>query len=304
MTESELHALRKLRRTLGNQYALLEYLEEAVPLQAISSESASVRASRKLLQDPYAHLDDGGLVERKTEPDLGPQRRYSTDEVEALAREVQLRLWHERRSRESMVDPVLLLDPEEALAQLGFRCVLEEGLGSFLGKGKSIEVAGLIDQPARTVRLSRQFSRDKRLYTAAHELGHAVLHSSTLVVHRDRPLDGTRVSRDPLEREADHFAAAFLMPARLVKSRFKRSFGLESFSLTDDVAFAIGGLSIEEFRRLYPTRHHVARLLASAILFDGRRLPSLASQFRVSIGAMAIRLEELKLVGDPAISFK
>jgi len=40
----------------------------------------------------------------------------------------------------------------------------------------------------------------------------------------------------------------------------------------------------------------LSRMLASAEQFNGRHFVSLANQFKVSTGAMAIRLEELELV--------
>lgn len=297
-------AVRAVRRALQNQYALIEHLEadSGATVSSSSSDADSVRASRTLLQDPYAHLDDSGTYDTADDGVLGPELTYSLSEIESRAREIQLQLWRGRRRAAFIDDPVALLDPQAALGLLGYQCTLEEGLGTFLGKGKPIEVAGLIDQSAKIVRLSRQFPKEVRLFTTAHELGHAPLHANKLVIHRDRSLDGATVARDPIEREADRFAAAFLMPAKLVRNRFKRNFVLDSFFLTDEIAYAAGGMSVQDFLSHYPTRRHIARLLASSELFNGRQLMSLAEQFRVSVETMAIRLEELKLVHDPYVS--
>ena len=89
-------------------------------------------------------------------------------------------------------------------------------------------------------------------------------------------------------------------PAKLVKSRFIEIFGTESFSLTEDTAFALSCSSLMEVRKKHKTRRHISRLLAGTKNYGGRNLYSLADQFRVSVGAMAIRLEELALIKKPA----
>jgi Zn-dependent peptidase ImmA (M78 family) len=115
-------------------------------------------------------------------------------------------------------------------------------------------------------------------------------------VHRDRPADGPQQRRDPLEREADRFATFFLMPGRLVLIRFKATFAQDRFSLTNETAFALGGLSLDEARRKYPLKRSLSRALASADRFNGSSVTPLAAQFKVSVEAMAIRLEELGLL--------
>jgi Zn-dependent peptidase ImmA (M78 family) len=53
---------------------------------------------------------------------------------------------------------------------------------------------------------------------------------------------------------------------------------------------------VKEARAKLPRRRDLSRMLARVDRFDGRQIDSLTSQFRVSVEAMAIRLEELNLV--------
>lgn len=56
-------------------------------------------------------------------------------------------------------------------------------------------------------------SNERRLrFTCAHELGHFILHGKLLTAFRDTTAEPQQ-GRDLHEREADHFAAALLMPA-------------------------------------------------------------------------------------------
>ncbi|MBF0133647.1 MAG: ImmA/IrrE family metallo-endopeptidase [Magnetococcales bacterium] len=69
----------------------------------------------------------------------------------------------------------------------------------------SIEVLG----PNRfTITLANFTGPNRNRFTIAHELGHYVLHSQL----GNQPLKAPRKGNSPAEREADWFAAAFLMP--------------------------------------------------------------------------------------------
>lgn len=158
------------------------------------------------------------------------------------------------------------------------------------------EVAGLIDTNNKIVRISRRFPRNVQLFTAAHELAHAVLHPDAVTLHRDRPLAGSDQQRDWREREADWFATCFLMPGKLVRARFAQAFGAERFDLTDDTAFSLCSTSFERLLHACKTQRGLSRRLAEANSYGGREIEPLASMFSVSTTAMAIRLEQLCLV--------
>lgn len=318
------------RRLLENPYAHVEHLEAAEDdtnrsrtARLAPASSLSITASRKLLQDPYAYLDDAGGYSavvnhdlRNTVPDHAatathdltppsaieistPSRRYADHEIEGVVKDLHTRLWKDRNflwDGAAPADPVDILDPEVALRLYGYSFELEEGLGSYHGHSGHSEIAGLIDRLYKTVHVSQQFPPNVRLFTAAHELGHAALHPASGGIHRDRPIDGAALSRNPDEFQADKFATYFLMPANLVKTRFADIFETDCFSLTEETSFGLSGMSFAEIQAKCRTARDVSRLLASAERYQGRSFVSLTAQFRVSAEAMAIRLEELRLL--------
>lgn len=319
MSKSLLELVSIDRRRLANQYAHIDYLEEVPNMATPEPLAQRVSASRRLLEDPYAYLDDHGeyaavgpesmaTAATKDGLDLAFMSRRgqsisvshpSDQEIERHVKRLHKRLWRERASLWSdgvPKDPVDILNPAVALGLIGYGYELVDGLGQYPTDSGRIEVAGLIDQPSRTVKLSGQFRLVQRNFTLAHELGHAVLHPQHIGVHRDRAMEGPTFSRDPVEFQADKFATFFLLPERLVRSRFVQVFGTDSFELNDDTAFALSGSSFHEFTAKHPHKRDLCRVLASTGRFNGQNLVPLADQFRVSTMAMTIRLEELKLV--------
>lgn len=298
MSDSDRELISERRRLLQNPYAYVEHLV-ASESNSMRSSSISISESRRLLENPYAYLDGSGKYVGASAPPSARPSRWTDGQIEAKAREIHVRLWREREmvwDRNVPTDPVELLDPEVALRMLGFDFEFEEGLGQVRGRNGMIEVAGLIDTHAKVVRVGRQFPAPVRTFTMAHELGHAALHPSLGALHRDRPLDGSPISADRIESEANKFATVFLMPAKLVCTRFAEVFRSEFFELTEETAFAVAGCSLLEFKRRYRSLREISRLLSGAERYDGRHVVALHKQFRVSREPMAIRLEELGLV--------
>lgn len=314
------------RQLYMNQYAHLDDTGSYSALingeRVYAQPTEMIAASRRLLQDPYAHLDEfGGFSASEIPAGIQPDafrklsqqaegkysalvlnkrgnRRYSNAEIETKATDLQRKMWQDRSQIWPVTapsNPIDILDPAIAFRLIGYDFDLEETLGRDFYDGKQIEVAGIIDDTSKRVRISRQFSYDVRSFTAAHELGHAILHDAR-GLHRDRPLDGTSVSREPIEREADKFASYFLMPGKLVKTHFVAHFGTNSFALNDDTSFALTRGTSLDLRKDCRTLRDLSRILASAMSYNGLRFVSLAGQFRVSVEAMAIRIEELGLV--------
>jgi hypothetical protein len=137
---------------------------------------------------------------------------------------------------------------------------------------------------------------DVRYFTAAHELGHVLLHPALKEAHRDRPLDGAAVAKEPREREADRFAAIYLMPSRLLTTRFVDIYKMTPFELSESTAFALWGNSAGLRRSKVSSKRDLSLILATAERFNGRQVVSLSQQFKVSPTAIAIRIEELGLV--------
>ena len=114
-------------------------------------------------------------------------------------------------------------------------------------------------------------------FTCAHELGHCVLHQhvSKELSDGELPRDSTKST---IEREADRFAAALLMPLDTIASQLSRSMS----------AHALGEHSIE-----------VLRGDDVRAVWAWRRclVPMLAEAYQVSRAAMVYRLRELRLPG-------
>jgi IrrE N-terminal-like domain len=293
------------RKRSENPYALIEQLTE----QHLEDEQTNTRAaspaevsgSRHLLQDPYAHIGgDGELAGLANDQIPAASQVRSRPDIKRVARDLQLEIYRNRKllwDGAPPRDPVEMLDPGLALRLIGYEYLEEDSIGEYSFQGRLIEAAGLIDNAAKRVIVSQRLDPNVRLFTAAHELGHAVLHGERQTMHRDRPLSGDQLSRDATERDADFFASCFLMPERLVRQRFAEFFVADRFVLNEDTAFALRGLALREVYAELSSRRDLAKALASAQHYNGRQRIPLATQFRVSATAMAIRLEELDLLG-------
>jgi len=277
-----------------------------------------VHDARRLLQNPYAFLDENGgygewrghrqqieraarLIENDVLLQGQPRdKAFSKRELEAIARRLQIELW--RRKAEiwparGEVGPLDVLDPSTALSSLGYSVRFADSLGQYSGNGEHFEVAGILDNENTDVQISMRFSPEIRNFTIAHELAHTILHSGS-GLHRDRAIDGAGggFPRDAREAEADLFASYFLLPEKLVRNAFDHRFLTKLFVLNDETAFALALKSLESVQSRCRTARDLARLLADAQYYNGVHFLSMAKQFCVSREAMAIRLEELKLV--------
>lgn len=323
MKDSLEEQIRQSRLLLRNPYA---YLDGEGGFDAIPSQAGRVEASRpqdvhdarRRLENPYAYLDgEGGFSKfQMVDPPIHPSEirirpklvrggkprdiGFNRARIASFVRTLQVELWRHRKSNSpnsNKLDPIEILDPSLALNSIGFDVKFSEKLGTVSGAGEIYETAGIIDGDRRLVQIAERFAPEIQNFTMAHELGHAILHK-TVGLHRDKPLDGDISSRhrSKTEAEADLFAVHFLMPEKLVRSEFRLRFGAQKFVVNDDSAFSLvpGGLKfIEENLR---TTRDLARLLAASEQYQGRHFESLAKRFRVSVEAMAIRLEELELI--------
>ncbi|HEB93592.1 MAG TPA: ImmA/IrrE family metallo-endopeptidase [Gammaproteobacteria bacterium] len=273
------------------------------------ASAKQITDSRQLLQNQYAHQNDDGEFDGVVMvPVENSSKRYQQKNLCALsqherikckARELQKNIWNNRKELwpgNIPDNPIQLLDPRIAIQFIGYKYDQPECLGEFSGNGATGEIAGVIDRSAKQISISRRLSPQIRRFTAAHELGHAILHKEMLM-HRDRPIDGSVKTREPMELEADKFASYFLMPEKLIRERFRMNFGVTSaFVLTDDTAFALDPTNPEGLINRCKTLRNLSKILAKAEQYNVRHVYSMANQFGVSVEAMAIRLEELQLV--------
>ncbi len=275
--------VHEARRALGNQYA---FLDESGGYTQWREANEGARATQRI--DPLMLLNG-----------RAKDRDFSRKELATIARKLQSELWRHRKSiwpSQDEMNPSDVLDPTSALTSIGYTVCTAETLGQHRGDGELFEIAGLIDNAKLEVHISKRFSPGIRRFTIAHELGHAILHTNS-GLHRDRALDGTTASlqRESREAEADLFASYFLLPEKLLREAFHRSFVTEVFELNEQTAFALTSKNLDAVQRRCRTVRDLARLLSSADYYNGHYFASLAQRFGVSMEAMAIRLEELGL---------
>jgi len=228
-------------------------------------------------------------------------RKNKDLEIEVCVRELQTLIWNNRHllwKKNIPTNPLGVLRPDLILKNaMGYDYISSERYGVPINEGDAIEVAGVIDQPNKIVAVSNNFPVEVQKFTAAHELGHAILHEQP-ILHRDIPVDsiGKRGIRDKVEIEADNFAKYFLMPKKLIVKEFEKRFSQGIFQINENSAFKFGGRNTSDLRKESKNLRSLARKLASTESFDNKHFISISELFNVSVEAMAIRLEELDLV--------
>lgn len=218
--------------------------------------------------------------------------------IQKRARYLQLELWNRRAElwrQDVPQSPLDVLQPGVGLRISGFEIESRDFIGDDWECGTHVEVAGLLDREIGKVFISSRYSRVVQNFTAAHELGHALLHPHVDVQHRELPVDGPRGQSSWEEREADWFATEFLMPEKQVRKEFAGRFGEGVFRLTDSTAFALCQCSLEKILLRCRVARDLSKMLAETNTYNGAAFPSMASRFSVSSKAMAIRIDELGL---------
>lgn len=227
------------------------------------------------------------------------ESNYSHSQIEAIARNVQGELWLRRDEiwpKGEEKRPIDVLEAPTAFRVLGYKYESPASLGQITDGGVVTEVAGYINKSDKYAAVSRQFPLQVQRFTAAHELGHLVLHKEN-EQFRDRGLDGSLVlERSQVEYEADKFAACFLMPAALMREVFRGIFGVDQFVISNTSAFSLGARNAGTLLRECPTVRDLSLRLARTEIYAGRPVMAIADIFGVSHGAIAIRIEELEMI--------
>ncbi|MDX3915378.1 MAG: cyclodeaminase/cyclohydrolase family protein [Pseudosphingobacterium sp.] len=230
------------------------------------------------------------------------EEKYITDkDIENCVVKLQLLIWKNREkiwSKEIPKSPIDILKPNIIFKNLlGYSFHKQDDLGLSDARGTISDIAGLIDQEKRVVLISNQFPVQIQSFTAAHELGHAILHKQS-ILHRDLPIDGTeqRKKRPLTEKQADRFATFFLMPGKQVIKEFQERFLTDKFIIDDNTAFNLNQTKPSKLAAECQDLRGLCRKLTEAESFAGTPFISLAKLFNVSVEALAIRLEELNLV--------
>lgn len=139
-----------------------------------------------------------------------------------------------------------------------------------------LEVLGATEISSKTIRVSDRIAdqENRFRFTVAHELGHITLHAHLTGTFRDSA-DGPFLD-DLLEREANRFAAAFLVPVNALRQelpRFAAATGVTASELLDRV-------SIEE--------------PAATTVLLGQVIPRLSKRFGVADTTSLGRLRDLQ----------
>jgi Zn-dependent peptidase ImmA (M78 family) len=217
-------------------------------------------------------------------------------EIENQARSLQIEVFRSIWNGQAPQDVTDIFEPGIALSYLGYSVCSVPEIGRHRINGVVNVVAGIILQDKKIVTIAEMnFSYPTKRFTVAHELGHAGLHQDMPALHRDVPLERSGTVQDWREIEANRFASAYLMPRKLVHERFYECFGIERFELTDATAFALCGTCDEEVQKIYRNPRQLSQHLSGAGEFNGHYFKPLYEQFKVSLAAMAIRLEELEI---------
>lgn len=224
------------------------------------------------------------------------------DHIETQARLLQQEVW---RHKETLFPgqephPLELLEPSIFAHVLGVEYIELTALNGqvFPFKGKKFKVAGILDKQSNRIAVSTEFSNKVVRFTAAHEIGHWILHPDE-IMHRDKPLDGSSVNeiRPPMEREADFFAGCLLIPRKLLVRAVHELFltdGPVVFHATN--AHQIAPHSADRLLVARPETLERELALARCKSYCNRAFNSLAEIFQVSDIAMALRLKELNLI--------
>lgn len=221
----------------------------------------------------------------------------SIDPIEEEALELQREMWDRQCTiwPGEKVTRLDVCDPWVAAKYLGFD--VQEGWLNSPGTRQGFQLGGFIDRPARLIAISDQQKPRTKRFTLAHEIGHLLLHPG-MHHHREMPIHGLgepREPTEPTERQANQFAGCYLVPTSLLIKAFRLSFGVESLTLTDDVAYELLGADFMSLMNSAPYSMAFERVVAQALRYRGRQFDSLHNLFQVSPTTLAMRLRQVGL---------
>ncbi len=158
---------------------------------------------------------------------------------------------------------------------------------------------GLLDLSKGSVLVSEERGLEVARYTAAHEFGHLLYHQDGVRQHWERELDPAE--KDPREREANQFAARFLMPKKLLIRRLSKHFDVPPIRMDENWLYHLLGDQADPDPKELDLEYALAK--ANRNSRDQQIIP-LHQQFKVSKQAMAIRLQEVRALEYPVTSHR
>jgi Zn-dependent peptidase ImmA (M78 family) len=107
------------------------------------------------------------------------------------------------------------IDPESIAEAMGINVLYVDFEPEVAG-----EISGLFDFETKTIYINREIPTNRKTFTIAHELGHALLHEQYVESQSYQAMPRTNVHFDkPAEEvEADVFAACLLVPKAILKT--------------------------------------------------------------------------------------
>lgn len=222
----------------------------------------------------------------------------SINSIEEEALQLQREMWDRQCSiwPGEKVTRLDVCDPWVAASYLGFE--VQEGWLDSTGTRQGFQLGGFIDRPAQLIAIADHLHPTTKRFTLAHEIGHLLRHPG-MQHHRELPIHGLGEPREPTdlkEREANQFAGFYLVPTSLLIKAFRATFGVESLTLTDDVAYELLGDGYMSLMNSPPYSLAFERMVGQALRYRGRQFDSLCNLFKVHPTTMAIRLREVGLV--------
>jgi len=171
-------------------------------------------------------------------------------------------------------------------------------------------VLGKIDLEKKLITINMgDTSEEVRNYTLAHEIGHLVLHQTTISCRGGSALRKRSVrrlkfeNRDEFalkqEREADIFASELLMPEKAVRKQFNTTFSRKAIRAQSTFVLKLYERQISDSFSRRPSIDQSNPLAVARYLATFKPDPnviSLTEFFDVSREAMSFRLVELELV--------
>lgn len=153
---------------------------------------------------------------------------------------------------------------------------IELGFHDLSHLGDNVLGAAHIDPPEIQISEALIDQEPRLRFTCAHELGHLMLHAKLANQFADNEVEAWS-NQDRVERQADRFAAAFLMPTALLFRELYDFLGARGF----DTTLAVSELMLDTPESAWLWKKHV--------------LPSLTERFAVSLTALLLRFGDFTL---------
>ena len=197
-----------------------------------------------------------------------------------------------------LFDPVDWLSPPTLSEMLGLTYEVVPKI-LFADRPNGRVALGLLDLSKRSALVSEERGLEVARYTGAHELGHYLYHQRRVRRHWERGLDPAE--KDPQEREANQFAARFLMPKSLLTRRLTENFCMPPIRIDESWLYFLLGDQIDPDSKELDLEYALAKANRNTRY---QQIVPLHQQFRVSKQAMAIRLQEVRALEYPVTSYR